>query len=76
MPTECRPDLRAPSVGRQAAARDHGRHGLYWHEPSVPATARVGPEVGVELPMVRAGIDLPQWKVDRPSATRQIDWRR
>jgi hypothetical protein len=27
----------------------------FWHEPSVPATARVGPEVGVELPMVRAG---------------------
>ena len=29
--------------------------GRLWHEPSVPATARVGPEVGVELPMVRAG---------------------
>ena len=27
----------------------------FWHEPSVAATARVGPEVGVELPMVRAG---------------------
>ena len=25
------------------------------NEPSVPATARVCPEVGVELPMVRAG---------------------
>jgi hypothetical protein len=27
----------------------------YWHEPSVPATARVRPEVGVELPVVGAG---------------------
>jgi hypothetical protein len=26
-----------------------------WHDASMPATARVGPEVGVELPMVRAG---------------------
>ena len=26
-----------------------------WHEPSVPATARVGPKVGVELPVLPAG---------------------
>ena len=31
--------------------------------------ARVGPEVGVELPVVRAGHSLPQWKGDRPSPT-------
>ena len=24
----------------------------FWHDPSVPATARVGPEVGDELPML------------------------
>ena len=33
---------------------------------TVPATARVGPVVGVELPMLPAGHDFQQWKVDRP----------
>jgi hypothetical protein len=44
-----------------------------WHEPSVPATAGVGPEVGVELPMVHARrADLQQGKVDRPFGTRRL----
>jgi hypothetical protein len=39
---------------------------VLWHEPSVPATARVGPEVGVELPMVRVrGADRQQSKTVR-----------
>ena len=35
--------------------RSTGGYFSYWHDPSVPATVRVGPEVGVELPMVALG---------------------
>jgi hypothetical protein len=37
-----------------------------WHEPSLPATAGVGPEVGVELPMLPAGHRLSAME-GRPS---------
>jgi hypothetical protein len=39
----------ASDVTRKIAKQP--RHFRVWHEPSVPPAARVGPEVGVELPM-------------------------
>jgi hypothetical protein len=39
---------------------------VYWHEPSVPGTARAGPEVGVERPMLPAGHRLSAME-GRPS---------
>jgi len=45
-----------------------------WHEPTVPATARVGPEVGVELPMARAGHRLSAME-GRPSAAGKLSSR-
>ena len=52
----------------------HGRDVAYWHEPSVPPTARAGPEVGVELPMLPAGHRLSAME-GRPSAARLVSSR-
>ena len=53
----------SPSVDEKLSTPPYDR---YWHEPSVAATARVGLEVGLEPPMVRAGHRLSAME-GRPS---------
>jgi hypothetical protein len=43
------------ACGRMQRLRQTPRNFRIWHDPSVPANTRVGPEVGVELPVAGAG---------------------